>query len=509
MEQCKIINGDDTIAAISTPSGVGGIAVVRVSGAKALQTVDMAWRGKKLSSVSSHTVHLGKYVTTDGAMLDECVATVFRAPSSFTGEDVVEISVHGSRWIQRELLADLIRRGARTAEAGEFTQRAFINGKLDLAQAEGVADLIASSSRAAHRMALSQTRGGFSKELENLREKLVEFASLLELELDFSEEDVEFADRTRLLDLGTQIIQKIDRLSASYSAGAVLKNGVPVAIAGTPNAGKSSLLNLLLSDDKAIVSDIPGTTRDIIEDTVEINGILYRFIDTAGLRTTSDKVESLGIDRARARIANAHIAIWVIDPLSPIPPQIAELNKFVSQENGTQIIVLFNKSDISFLSNPMSDAIDISAISRHDGIEPDPQYSGRQQIHSQNKECHNGQLPQCDTGTQMRNLLSRAIPFSTLTGDGLSELTERLEKIATEGYDPEADLIVTNSRHYESLLMARAPLLRALEGINNGLSADFISQDIREATHHLASITGAITTDTLLHSIFSTFCIGK
>ena len=306
-----------TITAVSTAPGAGGIAVIRISGTKAIEIADSAWKGKSLTDALSHTAHLGKYYSTSGDLLDEAVATIFRAPASFTGEDVVEISVHGSRWIQKEIIADLIRRGAYAAAPGEFTQRAFINGRLDLAQAEGVADLIASSSRAAHKLAISQTRGGFSRELELLREKLVDFASLLELELDFSEEDVEFADRTRLSELGNTIMKKITRLANSYSSGAALKNGVPVVIAGIPNAGKSSLLNLLLSDDKAIVSDIPGTTRDIIEDTAEIDGILYRFIDTAGLRTTSDKVEKLGIERARLQMTKASIIIWIIDPTSP------------------------------------------------------------------------------------------------------------------------------------------------------------------------------------------------
>lgn len=289
----------NTIAAISTPSGIGGIAVIRVSGKDALKIVDNAWKGKSLSKAESHTAHLGKYIATDGTLLDEAVATIFRGPNSFTGEDVVELSVHGSKWIQREILSDLIRRGASAAGRGEFTQRAFMNGRLDLAQAEGVADLIAASSKAAHTLAISQTKGSFSHELDMLRERLIEFASLLELELDFSEEDVEFANRSRLLELASAILTKLTRLAGSYSSGSAIKEGVPVVIAGVPNAGKSSLLNLLLDDDKAIVSDIPGTTRDIIEDTLEIDGVMFRLIDTAGLRKSSDSVETIGIDRAR------------------------------------------------------------------------------------------------------------------------------------------------------------------------------------------------------------------
>ncbi|MDE6423307.1 MAG: tRNA uridine-5-carboxymethylaminomethyl(34) synthesis GTPase MnmE, partial [Muribaculaceae bacterium] len=309
MEQFKV--KEDTIAAISTPNGTGGIAVIRISGPDALSIVDSAWKGKSLKESTTHTAHLGRYCNTSGEVLDECVATLFRAPSTFTGEDVVELSVHGSRWIQREVLSDLIRRGARVADPGEFTRRAYLNGRLDLAQAEGVADLISASSKAAHSLALSQTRGHFSKALDSLRLQLIDFASLLELELDFSEEDVEFADREKMLALSRTILKEVTRLSNSYSSGAVLKEGIPVVIAGVPNAGKSSLLNLLLNDDKAIVSDIPGTTRDIIEDTLELDGYLYRFIDTAGLRESADKVESIGIDRAKERMRTAKIVIWL------------------------------------------------------------------------------------------------------------------------------------------------------------------------------------------------------
>ncbi len=462
---------NDTIAAVSTPAGTGGIAVIRVSGPEALAIVDSAWKGRPLSEAATHTAHLGRYVATDGSVLDECVATVFRAPATFTGEDVVEIGVHGSPWIQREVLADLIRRGARAASGGEFTRRAFMNGRLDLAQAEGVADLIAASSRAAHAMAISQTRGNFSRHLDRLRGQLIDFASLLELELDFSEEDVEFADRQKLLGLSDEILREIDHLIASYSSGAVLKEGVPVAIAGVPNAGKSSLLNLLLNDDKAIVTDIPGTTRDTIEDTVEIDGILYRFIDTAGLRDSADVVESIGIERARAAMEKAAVVIWVIDSTAPFEPQLAELRKFRAGAPDSKVIVLLNKSDVS-----VADVLS-----------------------SQNSQAsQNG-----------HKLILEAIRFSTKTGEGLIALTERLSKLATNGYDPNTELMVTNARHYEALLKGRESLKRAVEGIEAGISGDFIAQDVRETLHHLGAITGAITDTTLLHSIFSRFCIGK
>lgn len=483
----------NTIAAISTPSGCGGIAVIRVSGPEAVKIVDGAWQGKPLAGAASHTAHLGKYVATDGKILDEAVATLFRGPASFTGEDTVEISVHGSRWIQREVLSDLIRRGARAATQGEFTQRAFLNGKLDLAQAEGIADLISSSSRAAHDLALSQTRGHFSRELEALRSKLVEFASLLELELDFSEEDVEFADRTNLLSLAGTILAKVRRLASSYSSGAAIKEGVPVVIAGVPNAGKSSLLNLLLGDDKAIVSDIPGTTRDTIEDTLEIDGVLYRFIDTAGLRATSDVVENLGIERARSKMQDARIVIWIIDLTTPLASQYEELNKFLASKPEAKVITLLNKSD---LQSP----------------NPDTPTPGTQQ--SADESCTRGAVhvlaqSASELPSQSASELPNQIKFSAKTGRGLDRLKSCLNDLTFGDINPDAELIVTNARHYEALTRGADALTRAIEGIQAGLSADFIAQDVRETLHHLGTITGAVTTDDLLHSIFSRFCIGK
>ena len=468
MEQFEMTFDDSTIAAVATPAGQGGIAVVRVSGKDALAIVGGAWKGKNLKEVGSHTVHLGRYVATDGATLDECVATVFRAPNSFTGEDVVELGLHGSRWIQREVVADLVRRGARGAGRGEFTLRAYMNGRLDLAQAEGVADLIAASSRAAHALALTQTRGSFSRGLEEVREKLVEFASLLELELDFSEEDVEFADRRRLEELAEGLLSRLDRLAASYSSGAVLKEGVPTVIAGVPNAGKSSLLNLLLGDDKAIVSDIPGTTRDTIEDTVEIDGVLFRFIDTAGLRSTTDTVESLGIDRARAKMREAHVVLWIFDPTADLTQQLDEFMLFRKDNPEKKVISIVGKEDIA------AGGGDISEILTAGEIDP-----------------------------------GATVKMSMLTGEGLDNLRGLLKEAATDGFNPQEEFIVTNARHYEALLKGADSLRRALAGLADGLSADFIAQDVREATSHLGAITGAVTTDTLLHNIFSHFCIGK
>lgn len=464
-----LINSD-TIAAIATPHGVGGIAVIRVSGPEAITIVNSAWKGKSLEEAKTHTVHLGKYVAVDGRILDECVAAVYRAPATFTGEDTVEISIHGSKWIQKEVLRDLITRKARAADAGEFTRRAFLNGRIDLAQAEGIADLISASSKAAHALAVSQTSGRFSKSFESLREQLIEFASLLELELDFSEEEVEFADREKMLDLSRKILKEVDHLRLSYSTGKVIKEGVPVVIAGVPNAGKSSLLNLLLNDDKAIVSNIPGTTRDIIEDTLEIDGIIFRLIDTAGIRESDDEIESIGIRRARERVNKARLLIWVLDITTPLLPQIEELEKLIEKSPDLQVISLLNKIDIE---NEKKD------------------------------------IPLLISERDIKDRIIDVIKFSTKTGEGLELLRNRLVASTHGNLNPESEIIITNARHYEALTRGEEALSRAIEGIENGISGDFISQDVREALHHLGTITGAITTPALLQSIFSRFCIGK
>lgn len=463
---------NDTIVAVSTPQGVGGIAVIRLSGWDPEAVLSGCWRGKSLDSMVSHTVHLGKILLDDGSVLDEVVVTLFRSPRSFTGENVVEISCHGSRWIQREIVNLLVRNGARPAEPGEFTKRAFLNGRLDLAQAEGVADLIASSSRAAHRLAMQQANGKFSEYLDGLRDQLVEFASLLELELDFSEEEVEFADRTRLRELADKILTVIERLSASYASGRALKEGVPVVIAGAPNAGKSTLLNRLLDEDKAIVSDIPGTTRDIIEDTREIGGILFRFVDTAGLRQTDDKVERIGIDRAEERLSRAAIVLWMVDATGDVAKELEEIKRRVGELPEARHIVVCNKID----KIPVSEGCSVKL------------------------------------GSSAQSGESRTVPFikiSASTGEGVDEL----EKIMTEKVrgmiGEESDMIVTNARHYAALVRGAESLRRARAALETNLSADFIAQDIRETLHHLSTLTGTITTPDLLASIFTRFCIGK
>lgn len=467
-----------TITAISTPHGTGGIAVVRLSGPQAFEIADRAWKGAPLAEAATHTAHLGTITDADGSALDQAVATVFRAPRSFTGEDTVEFSVHGSKWIQRKVVERLIALGARAAEPGEFSRRAFLNGRLDLAQAEGVADLIAASSRAAHRLAMSQVSGTFSSRLNSLRDSLVELASLLELELDFSEEEVEFADRARLRDITHQTLAMTERLASTYAAGRAFKEGVPVVIAGAPNAGKSTLLNRLLGEDKAIVSDIPGTTRDVIEDTREIGGVLFRFFDTAGLRDTSETVERIGIERARDIIGRAAIVLWLIDASAPcLSQRLEETEVQIAAHPQAQHIILFTKADKTAGGMP-DDAAEMrsktaSMPGETDGIE------------------------------------AGSLRISAKEDLNIDTLEAALVAAAKSEHDPDAELIVTNARHYAALLAGAESLRRVDEGLSSGLPADLIAQDVRESLHHLGLLTGAVTTDTLLGTIFSRFCIGK
>ena len=464
------INLEDTICAVSTPPGVGGIAVIRVSGPQAIAVTDRIWRGKPLEETPGHTVRFGRVIdpTRGDEMLDEAVATVFRNPASFTGEDVVELSVHGSKYVQRRLLEILTDQGARLAEPGEFTRRAFANGKMDLAQAEAVADVIASNSRAAHRLAASQMRGGFSRRLEELRDKLLDLASLLELELDFSEEEVEFASRERLREIATEIHDEVSRLEKSFSAGSAIKDGIPVAIVGPTNAGKSSLLNLLLGEDRAIVSDIHGTTRDTIEDTLEIGDYLFRFIDTAGLRETDDPIEALGIERSRQALSRAAIIISVVDASRPLTSPIDELP---DAPQAIPTILLLNKSDLAS-GNPdgFPHSIDVDSFD-----------------------------------------YASVIHFSTKTGEGHKELLTALTEIADRlrGTTDEDTIMVTNLRHAQALREASASTSAILLGLRTNLPGDLIAQDLRATLHHLSSITGTLTTPDILASIFSRFCIGK
>lgn len=460
---------EDTIVAPATPAGSGALAILRLSGPEALKIADSVWKGARLSESESHTAHLGCIVDESGNILDQAVATLYVAPKSFTGEDSVEFSLHGSPWIVRQVTNLLLRKGARGAEPGEFSRRAYLNGRMDLASAEGVADLIASSSKAAHRLAMMQTRGEFSKEFNMLRDKLIELASLLELELDFSEEDVEFADRTQLLETAGLLLSKIERLTASYATGRAFKEGVPVVIAGVPNVGKSTLLNALLQDDKAIVSDIPGTTRDIIEDTCEIEGVLFRFVDTAGLRESSDTVENMGIERARQRLRKASIILWLIDPSTPIEPQLQEMRGSISEDTGEQMLIPVISKTLGALTMKTSIEAAEEALKEYTTI----------------------------------------LKISVKEDYGIDKLRDALKQAATHKYDPEKELLLTNARHYGDLLRASKALQNAVSQMRAGSSADFIAMDIREATSALSSLTGEITTPDLLNSIFSHFCIGK
>lgn len=455
----------DTICAVSTPHGMGGIAVIRVSGDDSLAMVQQRWKGKPLSEMVSHTAHLGYIVDSHGEILDEAVLTVFRAPNSFTGEDVVELSCHGSMWIQQQVIAALIDAGCRAAAGGEFTRRAFANGKLDLSQAEAVADVIASQSRASHHVAMNQMRGAFSRQLSSLRSQLLQFVSLIELELDFSEEDVSFADRERLTALATSIKEVVDSLAGSYHAGNAIKNGLPVAIVGPTNAGKSTLLNVLLGDDRALVSDIKGTTRDVIEDTIVMGGTMLRFIDTAGIRQSSDVIESMGIERSFKKMDEARIVLWVIDATAPVGELEDFYNQIVDHCHGKEVLAVVNKID---------------AGSAHDVVK------------------------------KLNELGVKIAQISAREGIGVEQLKQDIiETAALPQVSDENAVIVTNARHYHALVRASEALERTLQGLDAGISGDLVSQDIRECMHYLGEITGEISTDDILGEIFAHFCIGK
>ena len=462
---------EDTICAISTAPGVGGIAVIRISGSQAIEIVNRCWRGADISDMKSHTAHFGRIIDKDGSVLDEVVLTLFRGPRSFTGEDVIEIACHGSTWIQQQIVNTLIACGCRPAMGGEFTRRAYTNGRMDLSQAEAVADLIASSSRASHRIALNQMRGAFSRELGSLREKLLEFVSLIELELDFTEEDVEFADRTRLMELATFIKNKVEGLAGSFAVGNAIKNGIPCAIVGETNAGKSTLLNHLLRDDRALVSDIHGTTRDVIEDTITIGGTLFRFIDTAGIRNTDDTIESMGIERTFKKLNEAQIVLWVIDANTPFE-KITELSQRILADSADKtLITIVNKIDTldnvrkqevtAFMQNIVGERGTIAYISAKNAL-------GVEELESTLVQC--AALPDTDNANEV---------------------------------------IVTNARHFQALTRAGEAITRAIDGLQMGISGDFVSQDIRECMHYLGEITGEISSDDILGSIFTRFCIGK
>ena len=458
----------DTIIALATASGAGAIAVLRVSGPKAISVSNTLFKSihdKNLLNQPTHTIHLGHIVDGD-RVLDEVLVSIYKNPQSYTGEDVVEISCHGSSYIQQEILQLFIRNGCRSANPGEFTLRAFLNGKMDLSQAEAVADLIASDSAAAHQIAMQQMRGGFSSEIKKLREELLNFASLIELELDFSEEDVEFADRRQFEDLLQRIVKVLKYLIDSFSTGNVIKNGVPISIIGAPNVGKSTLLNALLNEDKAIVSNIAGTTRDAIEDELIIEGIKFRFIDTAGIRQTDDTVESIGIKKTFAKMAESQVIIQLIDASVISKSNAADVLYSVAytkaQYPEKEALVVLNKMDLA-------DKVLVSKV-----------FSELEPLH-----------------------------MSAKTGEGVEALKTQLLDMVHMGKLQNNDTIITNARHYDALRLALENIQKVQVGMQTGLSGDLLAIDIREALYHFGRITGEISTDDLLGNIFANFCIGK
>ncbi len=459
----------DTIVALATPSGAGAIAVIRVSGKDAITLVADIFQsvsGKDLNRQKTHTLHLGHLVDGD-KVYDQVLVSVFKGPNSYTGENTVEISCHGSTFIQQQIIQLLLRKGAKMAQPGEFTLRAFLNGKLDLSQAEAVADLIASDNEASHQIAMQQMRGGFSSEIAKLREELLNFASLIELELDFSEEDVEFADRTQFNELVQRIDLVLKRLIDSFAVGNVIKNGIPVAIVGEPNVGKSTLLNALLNEERAIVSDIAGTTRDTIEDELVIDGIGFRFIDTAGIRDTEDVVESIGIKKTFEKMEQAQVVVYLVDNSKLTDIGIAEikneLRRIEEQYPLKPLLVIGNKSD----------------------------------------------MIQVDTRATLESEIPNILLISAKQKIGIDELKARLLSFVNTGALRNNETIVTNSRHYDALLKALEEIQKVKWGLETSLPADLMAIDIRQALYYFGEITGQVTNDELLGNIFANFCIGK
>ncbi|TXI70968.1 MAG: tRNA uridine-5-carboxymethylaminomethyl(34) synthesis GTPase MnmE [Flavobacterium sp.] len=462
----------ETIVALATPSGAGAIAIIRLSGKDAITIASEVFQsvsGKDITKQKTHTIHLG-HIADNCKIYDQVLLSIFKGPNSYTGENVIEISCHGSTFIQQQIIQLLLRKGAKMAQAGEFTLRAFLNGKLDLSQAEAVADLIASDNEASHQIAMQQMRGGFSNEIAKLREELLNFASLIELELDFAEEDVEFADRTQFHELLERIEFVLKRLIDSFAVGNVIKNGIPVAIVGEPNVGKSTLLNALLNEERAIVSDIAGTTRDTIEDELVINGIGFRFIDTAGIRETQDHVESIGIQKTFEKIEQAQVVILLLDAkefqVSGFKFQV-EIEKIKNKFPQKPLIVILNKVDL--LSSSEVETI-------------------RQELETLNL---------------------KLVTISAKQKVGIDELKNTLLSFVNTGALRNNETIVTNTRHYDSLLKALEEIQKVKWGLDSGISSDLMAIDIRSALYFFGEITGEVTNDELLGNIFANFCIGK
>lgn len=463
----------ETIVALASPSGAGAIAVIRISGKDAISIAEQVFQsvsGKAISLQKTHTIHLG-HIADEGKVYDQVLLSIFKNPHSYTGEDVIEISCHGSTFIQQQIIQLLLRKGCKMAQAGEFTLRAFLNGKLDLSQAEAVADLIASDNEASHQIAMQQMRGGFSNEIAKLRAELLNFASLIELELDFAEEDVEFADRTQFRELLNRIEFVLKRLIDSFAVGNVIKNGIPVAIVGEPNVGKSTLLNALLNEERAIVSDIAGTTRDTIEDELVINGIGFRFIDTAGIRDTKDVVESIGIKKTFEKIEQAQVVMYLVDSVLCSAISLESLNveigKIKNQFPLKPIIVVLNKVD-QLSQKELTNILD-----------------------------------------QLTTYNIQPITISAKNKEGIEDLKNQLLSFVNTGALRNNETIVTNTRHYDSLLKALEEIQKVTFGLNSGLSSDLMAIDIKQALYYFGEITGEVTNDELLGNIFANFCIGK
>ncbi|MBR1960139.1 MAG: tRNA uridine-5-carboxymethylaminomethyl(34) synthesis GTPase MnmE [Bacteroidales bacterium] len=499
------IRNEDTICAPATVPGTGAISVIRVSGPEALDIADKVVKCRRGSIAGSdgYTLKFGTVTSGSGEVIDEVIVSIFRAPHSYTGENSVEISCHASSYIVSALLELLYEAGARAAEPGEFTQRAYLNGKMDLAQAEAVADVISSQNAAAHRIAFNQMKGGFSSELRDMRSELLELVSLMELELDFSEEEVEFADRSRLDNLLAKIISHVSRLIDSFRLGNAIKNGVPVAIAGATNTGKSTLLNALLGEDRAIVSDIHGTTRDTIEETLNIDGILFRFIDTAGLRETTETVEKIGIERTFKKISEASIVLGMVDLTRDFETSCETVREIIAKVDfhSQKLVILLNKTDISEVNNNVS--ILNYIVSELDNKGVDWKAVKMEGIPSELES--SPEKTTAATGFTTTDI----IPISAKTGTGINTLRSLLAATQRDLLADSDTTLVTNQRHVQALTDARTSLLRVRDGLASGLPTDLAAQDIREAIYHIGSIVGEISTDEVLGNIFANFCIGK
>ena len=493
---------DGTICAPATIPGTGAISIIRVSGKEALTIADkiIHLSGGSLAETEGYRLRYGTIFEADGSVLDNVIVSVFRAPHSYTGENSVEISCHASRFIVNSILEGLVNAGARIAAPGEFTRRAFVNGKMDLAQAEAVADVIASQSAASHKVAMNQLKGGFSSELKVLRDKLLKMTSLLELELDFSEEDVEFASRSELGALVNEALSHIGRLTDSFSRGNAIKNGVPVAIVGATNTGKSTLMNALLGEDRAIVSDIAGTTRDTIEEMLNLGGVMFRFIDTAGIRETDEIVEKIGIERTFKKMDEASIVLGMTDLSRGENSVLADaeyiFDKVNACESGREFLLLVNKCDVD---ESESLAAGDGHVAGYAGADLGDSYAGKA-----------GKLARIESALRVKGISIKVIPISAKTGDGLTALTEALAEIGRRITGDTDETLVTNIRHYEALVRAATALGRVRDGLQVAtLPPDLIAQDLREALYHLGEIVGEIGTEEVLGNIFRKFCIGK